>query len=167
MKVRLFLFFTALFMAFSFSAEAQNTEPKTNQTENRQSQAQTERKPEVPPSLFDEPITEVEERPAAPTFRPYTGPRVRQKSKGFRIQVYSGAGNTESKLAAKEMEAKIRTAFPELSCYTRFKTPRWVCRVGDFRSRHEAQAYLDKIRKKRISSVASIVSDEVLLPRNW
>lgn len=93
----------------------------------------------------------------------YTGQRVRHKVRGFRIQVYSGAGNAAAKKEAKQMEARIRRAFPELAVYCHFKSPRWVCRVGDFATREEAVRYLSKIRAQNISAEASIVSDEVLV----
>lgn len=93
----------------------------------------------------------------------YTGRRVRQKVQGYRIQVFSGSGNTQAKKTAKAMEAKIRSAFPELAVYCHFKSPRWICRAGDFATRAEAQRYLTKIRNQNISSEATIVSDEVFV----
>lgn len=93
----------------------------------------------------------------------YGGQRTRHKVQGYRIQVYSGSGNAQAKKAAKAMEAKVRAAFPELSVYCHFKSPRWICRVGDFATREEAQRYLTKIRNQNISAEASIVSDEVLV----
>lgn len=95
----------------------------------------------------------------------YKGKRARSKARGYRVQIYSGAGNTASKEAAQEMAAKVRKKFPELSVYCRFKTPRWVCRVGDFATKAAAQRYLDKIRRAKLSNEASIVIDDVLLPK--
>lgn len=93
----------------------------------------------------------------------YTGRRVRQKVQGYRIQVFSGSGNAQAKKTAKAMEAKIRNAFPELAVYCHFKSPRWICRAGDFATRAEAQRYLTKIRNLNISTEATIVSDEVFV----
>lgn len=93
----------------------------------------------------------------------YDGTRARHKVRGFRIQVYSGTGSGASKQAAKSIEAKVRNAFPELAVYCHFKAPRWICRVGDFSTREEAQRYLSKIRQEKISVEATIVADEVLL----
>lgn len=91
------------------------------------------------------------------------GKRVRHKAQGYRIQVFSGSGNAQAKQAAKAMEAKIRSAFPELSVYCHFKSPRWICRAGDFATREEAQRYLTKFRNQNISAEATIVSDEVFV----
>lgn len=93
----------------------------------------------------------------------YTGTRGRHKERGFRIQVYAGTGNAAAKQAARQMETKVRKALPELAVYCHFKSPRWVCRVGDFSTREEAQRYLAKIRKLNISPEASIVADEVFV----
>lgn len=93
----------------------------------------------------------------------YSGKRERVKSEGFRVQVYSGPGNTASKNEAKTMAAKMRQRYPELSVYCHFKSPRWVCRVGDFSTREAASRYLNKIRKSKITKEASIVKEEVFL----
>lgn len=95
----------------------------------------------------------------------YRGKRARKEARGYRIQVYSAAGNTKTKLAAQEMAAQVRKLFPELSVYCRFKSPRWVCRVGDFSTKAAAERYLAKIRKAKISGEVSIVIDDVLLPQ--
>ena len=93
----------------------------------------------------------------------YSGTRVRHKARGFRIQVYAGTGSSDAKRQAKMMESRVRKAFPELSIYCHFKSPRWICRVGDFATREEAEHYLSLIRKQKISVEASIVPDTVLL----
>ena len=61
------------------------------------------------------------------------------------------------------MEKRVRSLFPELSVYCHFKSPRWICRVGDFPTREAAERYLQLILQKRVSPEASIVSDTVLL----
>lgn len=93
----------------------------------------------------------------------YSGTRGRHKERGFRIQVYAGTGNAAAKNAARQMETKVRKALPELAVYCHFKSPRWVCRVGDFSTREEAQRYLAKIQRMNISPEASIVPDEVFV----
>lgn len=93
----------------------------------------------------------------------YAGTRVRHKQRGYRIQLYSGTGSAAAKSAAKNVESKVRRALPELAVYCHFKSPRWICRVGDFATREEAQRYLVKIQKLQISSEASIVPDDVFV----
>lgn len=95
----------------------------------------------------------------------YKGKREREVARGYRVQIFSGAGGTKSKVAATEMAAKVRKKFPELSVYCRFKSPRWVCRVGDFATKEAAEHYLNKIRLAKISNEASVVIDDVLLAK--
>lgn len=91
-------------------------------------------------------------------------PRQRYKTPGYRVQIYTGANNRSAKQTALRMKTAVQQHFPELSVYVSFQAPRWICRVGDFLSREEAQAYVKKLRRKRISSEATIVACPVLRP---
>ena len=88
--------------------------------------------------------------------------RPRYRTQGYRIQVFTGGNDRATKRAAQEMKTKIQSHFPELSVYIHFQSPRWVCRVGDFLSREEAQHYVKLIRKKRLSPEAAIVKSPIL-----
>lgn len=91
--------------------------------------------------------------------------RARVRQTGYRIQIYTGGNSHQDKNKAYNIGAKCRRAFPELSSYPRFMSPRWICRVGDFRTREEALKYVGKIRARGISREAHVVRCEVLLPR--
>ena len=41
---------------------------------------------------------------------------------------------TTGKNDADRVASRVKEYFPELSVYTSFISPRWLCRVGDFRS---------------------------------
>lgn len=88
--------------------------------------------------------------------------RPRYKAQGYRIQVFTGGNDRAAKSAAQEMKSKVQRYFPELSVYIHFQSPRWVCRVGDFVSREEAQQYVRLIRKHRLSPEAAIVKSTIL-----
>ena len=76
---------------------------------------------------------------------PYpTGTRV--QAKGYRVQVYAGGNTRAAREAAMKAAASVRAAFPQLSIYTEFVSPRWVCRVGDCRTYEEADQLLRDIR---------------------
>lgn len=92
-----------------------------------------------------------------------TGSRQRYKAKGYRIQIFTGGNSRTDRQAARRMEQKCKKAFPELSAYVHFVSPRWICRVGDFRTREDANKYLHLIRKAKISNEARVVSCTVLL----
>lgn len=92
------------------------------------------------------------------------GTRYRTKASGYRIQIFTGGNSHNDKAHAIEMAEKCRKLFPELSVYPRFVSPRWICRVGDFRTHEDAVKYAGKIRAKRITTEVRIVKCEVLLP---
>lgn len=92
----------------------------------------------------------------------YTGRRVRRKMPGYRIQVYTGGNNRAAKEAAQQMKVKVQKVCPELSVYSSFQSPRWIVRVGDFTSREEAQRYVKRLRRARVSTEARIVSTIIL-----
>ena len=70
------------------------------------------------------------------------------KSSGYRIQVYAG----------------IKEHFPELTVYTSFNPPRWLCRAGDFRSIEEADAMMRQLRATGVFKEVSIVKEQINIP---
>ena len=84
--------------------------------------------------------------------RPATGEQKVIKTSGFRIQAYAG-NNT-----------RVKEYFPELSVYTSFISPRWLCRVGDFRSIEEADAMMRRLKATGMFKEVSIVRDQINIP---
>ena len=91
--------------------------------------------------------------------------RARYQATGFRIQVYTGGNSRNDKAKAQQLQMRCRQAFPELSAYVHFISRHWVCRVGDFKDRNEAQRYASQIRRKKLSYEVRIVKSTVLLAR--
>lgn len=92
------------------------------------------------------------------------GSRHRVAATGYRIQIYTGGNAHQDKAAATAAANQCRKVFPELSVYPSFVSPRWICRVGDFRTREDAEQYADKLRRRRIGTEVRIVRCTVLLP---
>lgn len=90
-----------------------------------------------------------------------TGKRI--KARGYRIQVYWGGSARAEQANAQKAGTKITTVFPELQAYTTFETPNWRCRVGDFVTYKDAEAYLKKINDAKLSKRATIVKSEVYI----
>jgi len=67
---------------------------------------------------------------------------------GFRVSVYTGNNTNDSKKEAERVAARIRQQFPDLKVYAYYDNPRprWVVRVGDYRSYEEAAATLRLLR---------------------
>lgn len=90
--------------------------------------------------------------------------RNRHKAAGYRICIYMGGNSRNDKMRAVKIGEQCRNRFAELSVYTRFIAPRWVTHVGDFRTRNDAQKYVELIRKANFTYLVRIVRSEVNLP---
>ena len=74
-----------------------------------------------------------------------TGRKVRMN--GYRVQAYAGGNSRDAKRRAYQVDALVRKLFPEQPVYTRFISPRWICHVGDFKTRAEALRLLKDMRR--------------------
>ena len=86
------------------------------------------------------------------------------KSSGYRVQVYAGNNSRAARSEATHVASKVNEYFPDLKTYTFFTSPRWLCRVGDFRSIEEADAMMRKLRATGIFREVSIVKDQINIP---
>lgn len=66
---------------------------------------------------------------------------------GYRVQAYAGGNTREAKQKANEARDKIKRAYPSEPVYVHFFSPRWICRVGNYRTPEEANRMLANIRK--------------------
>jgi len=80
---------------------------------------------------------------------------------GYRIQVYAGGNNRQSKAEAHRMANLVRSTFGDIPVYTKFNSPRWVCQAGDFKTREEANEQLQKMRATSYFGEASIVKSKI------
>ncbi len=65
--------------------------------------------------------------------------KAQTKIKGYRIQIYYGSEN-----GAIATRNKFLGIFPNISCYIEYETPDWKVKVGNYRTRLEA----DKAREE-------------------
>ena len=96
--------------------------------------------------------------------RPATGEQKVIKTSGFRIQAYAGNNTRQAKNDADRVASRVKEYFPELSVYTSFISPRWLCRVGDFRSIEEADAMMRRLKSTGVFKEVSIVRDQINIP---
>lgn len=66
---------------------------------------------------------------------------------GFRIQVYSGGNTRIARQEAERAGQKVKAELPSQPVYVHFYSPRWSCRVGNFKTYNSALPVLRKIRK--------------------
>lgn len=67
---------------------------------------------------------------------------------GFRIQIYTGS----SRETAYDVQASFKSMYPDISTYISYTQPNYRVKVGDFRSRNQANALMSEL-KKRFSPV--------------
>lgn len=88
----------------------------------------------------------------------------KMKANGYRIQVYAGGNSRTARQEAQRMAGKVKDYFSDLPVYTHFQSPRWICRVGDFRTYEEASQALDDLRATEQFDEALIVKSVILIP---
>lgn len=65
---------------------------------------------------------------------------------GYRIQAYAGGNSRVDRQRAENIGNAIKMRFPDLPVYVHFYSPRWICRVGNFRTYQEASNVLKEIK---------------------
>ena len=82
------------------------------------------------------------------------------KVTGYRVQAFAGGNTRSDRQKAENVGNAIKRRFPEQPIYVHFYSPRWICRVGNFRTYEEAHAMLLEIREMGYKQ-ASIVKGKI------
>ena len=82
------------------------------------------------------------------------------KVNGYRVQVFAGGNSRNDKIKAQNAGNAVKMAFPNQPVYVHFYSPRWRCRVGNFRTYEEANAVLRQVKKMGYKQ-ACIVSGKI------
>ena len=86
------------------------------------------------------------------------------KARGFRVQVYAGNNSRMARQEANDVAEKLKKEFPELPVYAYFQPPRWLCRVGDYRSIEEADVAMRRLKATGEFKEVSIVREQINIP---
>ena len=86
------------------------------------------------------------------------------KSRGFRVQVYAGNNSRQARNDANAVAEKVKKEFPDMPVYTYFQPPRWLCRVGDFKSIEEAHVAMRQLKASGTFKEVSIVREQINIP---
>ncbi len=82
------------------------------------------------------------------------------KVTGYRVQAFAGGNTRADRQKAEQARNNIKRNFPDEPVYVHFYSPRWICRVGNYRSYEEAHRMLVEIRKLGYRG-ASIVKGKI------
>jgi len=80
---------------------------------------------------------------------------------GYRVQIFFDAGNN-SLNKAEAVSEQFQTLFPGDTAYISFTEPYYKVRIGDFRTRLEAEGYMQKILKDYPN--AFVIKDMIRFP---
>jgi len=80
---------------------------------------------------------------------------------GYRIQLIMRAGNTALD-EVNEIKTQFEESHPEIGTYVTFREPYYRLRVGDFRTRLDAVAFIESI--KRSYPQAWVIKDKITFP---
>lgn len=86
------------------------------------------------------------------------------KTRGFRVQVYAGNNSRAAREVAMYVAEKVKKEFPDMPVYTYFQPPRWLCRVGDFKSIEEAHVAMRKLKSTGEFKETAIVREQINIP---
>ena len=85
------------------------------------------------------------------------------KVTGYRVQVYAGGNSREARVKAERTGREINALFPGEPVYVHFYSPRWICRMGNYRTYEEAHQVLNAVKKLGYQS-AIIVKGKITVP---
>ena len=82
------------------------------------------------------------------------------KINGYRVQVFAGGNSRSDRLKAERAGDNMKSLFPSEPVYVHFYTPRWICRIGNYRTYEEAYEILKKVKQQGYDS-AIIVKGKI------
>lgn len=152
MKAKLVSLFILSGLLLTFKAGAQNIIQSLEKKEAGQGEVKIQQDPAITRLFEKERTATTEHRTSEPRML---------KTTGYRIQVFAGNNSRDARNQANDMAEKVKSTFPELPVYTYFSSPRWLCRVGDFRGIEEANAMMRKLKATGNFKEVSIVKEQI------
>lgn len=88
------------------------------------------------------------------------------KLRGYKIQVFSGNDQRKSRDEAYYKQRLINNNFEDMETVVFFKSPRWILRAGNFKTREEANEVMMQMREQfpNFGKEMYIISDTVKIP---
>ena len=81
---------------------------------------------------------------------------------GYRIQIYAGGNTRSAKEEAQKAAQYVESKYPEIPVYMDFVAPRWVCRVGDYKTIEEADQVMRMLKKSRNFKEMAILPNQII-----
>ena len=87
-----------------------------------------------------------------------------RKVVGYRVQVFGGGSTRADRQKAEQMGKELKEKMPSQPVYVHFISPRWTCRIGNFRKADHANTLLKTVKKLGYKQ-ACIVKTTVVVKR--
>ncbi len=68
------------------------------------------------------------------------------KVNGYRVQVFAGGNSRNDRIKAERVGNEVKSLFPGEPVYVHFYSPRWICRIGNYRTYEEAHEILTRAK---------------------
>ena len=144
------------------------TPPQTDKTNSGNATATTpkatttvpQENPTVPKATPVAPKTNAAETLGGDT--PKREVRNTRKVAGYRVQAFAGGNSRRDRQMAERTRSDIRALFPQVAVYVHFYSPRWICRVGNYRTYEEAHQMMVELHKLGYKQ-ASIVKGTIIV----
>ena len=78
------------------------------------------------------------------------------KINGYRVQAFAGGNSRKDRQQAESVGNQIKSSFPGVPVYVHFYSPRWICRIGNYRTYEEAHHMLLSLRKMGFSEAVVV-----------
>lgn len=78
------------------------------------------------------------------------------KINGYRVQAFAGGNSRKDRQQAEGVGNQIKSSFPGVPVYVHFYSPRWICRIGNYRTYEEAHQMLLSLRKMGFSEAVVV-----------
>ena len=89
-----------------------------------------------------------------------TPTRTTTKITGYRVQAYAGGNSRKDRQMAEQARNNIKAHYPNVPVYVHFYSPRWICRVGNYRSYEEAHQMMVNLQNLGYKQ-ASVVKGKI------
>lgn len=81
---------------------------------------------------------------------------------GYRVQAFAGGNSRKDRQAAEQARNNIKSQIPGVVVDAHFRSPRWICLVGNFRTYEEAHQMMVKLQNIGYSQ-ATIVKAKITI----
>ena len=90
-------------------------------------------------------------------------PRRTRQMMGYRIQAFAGGKTRNDRQKAEQTKKNLEALFPGHKVYVHFYSPRWICRMGNFKTIAEAKEVLNEVVRMGYDS-ATLVRGKITVP---